>query len=252
MFKHGLRFNCRCYAISVIPFLLILLATITCKPDDYSNLGKAILANCGKQTVSLAEWWTSIPDQTISPINADPVGGALLLFWIDEHGDVAHGTPGLTGQWGPMEVDVFNPKVVEKATTQDTISLEELKNFQEIPFNLSTDADTGFHLVQFVPFFWRDRATGKVSFMKSILYLSFPQVVQISKGICIAPVIMPDCLFNGAPSMTSLKLVQNPVGCMTRKLPVDFTLTNDQLAHYCLINLPHGLELVNATLAPVH
>src|SRR4051794_23081064 len=58
-------------------------------------LAEAALYGCGTGNVYLSGWWSNTPDK--SAIAYDPIGGYIFAYWVDDSGNVCHGTPGVNG-----------------------------------------------------------------------------------------------------------------------------------------------------------
>jgi len=205
-------------------------------------LTEAALAGCGTSTVYLSAWWRDVPDK--SNINTDPMGGYQFAYWIDEGGNVCHGTPRQNGQVGPAAMKAYRPQAHEWATRHAAISPEQLKAAQEIPVGYDAYAGSGWHFVQFDNTIWRDLAQGLVTQLNSYGVVSIPTVIEMGSKACVAPVanrVLNRILLPG----NSPTAAQDPNRCQTRALPTGTAMSDEDLKKYDVFGLPHGTDIVD-------
>src|SRR5215208_1432749 len=90
-------------------------------------------ATTGCTFVSLTHFYDRVPAATTIAI--DPIGGYLLLYWIDEQGVACHGSPGTSGQPGPAALSVARPAAIQDALANAAISASRLAEYQVISYN---------------------------------------------------------------------------------------------------------------------
>src|SRR5215216_2139324 len=122
----------------------------------------AAAATTGCTFVSLTHFYDRVPAAT--PIAVDPIGGYLLLYWIDEQGAACHGLPGTSGQPGPAALSVARPAAIQDAMAGTAIMASQLADYQLISYNLGDYPKTsasGLHFFQFDNLLWRLRSNGQ-------------------------------------------------------------------------------------------
>src|SRR6266536_5760060 len=97
-------------------------------------LSLALLAVTGCTTVSLKQFYARV-DPT-AQIDIDPIGGFMLLYWIDSDGNTCHGAPGLSGQPGPAALTVAKPGAIQDAISGASITAAQLSFYQIIPYTV--------------------------------------------------------------------------------------------------------------------
>jgi hypothetical protein len=143
----------------------------------------AAATTSGCTYVSIAQFYDRVPAAT--PIAIDPIGGYLLLYWIDEQGAACHGSPGASGQPGPAALSVAKPAAIQDSVASATIPASLLADYQLISYNLGDYSKTnasGLHYVEFDNLLWRDRASGQGFRASGSHYYSEPQVRTSSTG----------------------------------------------------------------------
>src|SRR6266496_2512624 len=85
--------------------------------------------------VSLRQYYAGVPPAT--PIDVDPIGGYMLLYWIDADGTACHGLPGFSGQPGPAAITVARPAAITDAVGSASVSAAQLTDYQLISYTLS-------------------------------------------------------------------------------------------------------------------
>ena len=161
--------------------------------------------------VDLTNWWAQVPtpeelaaarspgkggtrsmavDPTITStdeIEWDPLGSALMMYWLDEDGYVCHGTPGVSGQPGVIVIQTARisnfSRMIREATrvsdslvadiqddvylltkeetwTEEEDFMEDVGWGGETHSSVSTFTDTGEYLFQFGVQYWRQISTG--------------------------------------------------------------------------------------------
>jgi hypothetical protein len=212
-----------------------------CDKKTVRLLVDTTLASCSEPTVFLSSWWSSLS----SDVELDPIGGALLVYWVDESGNACHGTPGTSGQPGPIELTAFDPGAATASGANLYVTTAQLEDFQEIAFNVTPYAASGLHFVQHANYFWRLRRDGKAYRMN--IQFSVPAVVSMDRSsFCVSAVqtTEPEC----ATSMMPLPSLfpgsgQHASKCKTRFKPTVISPTIEARLDSCAPRLPHGLEV---------
>src|SRR6266567_3672336 len=112
-------------------------------------LAVALAAMTGCSNVSLKQYYARVPPT--APIDIDPIGGYMLLYWVDSDGTACHGAPGLSGQPGPAAITVAKPAAVQDAIGGASITAAQLDAYQIIPYTVSDyrkSSAGGFHFFQ--------------------------------------------------------------------------------------------------------
>lgn len=215
-----------------------------CNNETTRLLVDATLASCAESTVFLSSWWSSFG----SDVDVDPIGGALLIYWVDESGNACHGTPGTSGQPGPIELTAFDPGAATASTAHSPVTIAQLEDFQEIPFSVTPYAAPGLHFVQHANYFWRLRTDGKAYRMN--IQFSVPAVVSMDRdSFCVSAVQATDeeCAMTLAlplpGSLIGSGPEQHPTKCKTRSKPTEISPTIEARLDSCLLRLPHGMEV---------
>src|SRR6202171_2042966 len=94
-------------------------------------LAVALVAATGCSNVSLKQYYARVPPT--APIDIDPIGGYMLLYWVDSDGTACHGAPGLSGQPGPAAITVAKPAAVQDAIGGGSIPAAPLGAHPIIP-----------------------------------------------------------------------------------------------------------------------
>jgi len=224
--------------------LIIVTFLITCTRATQQTLVESLLASCGDYQVFLSAWWNKVEDQQQE---YDPMGGYIFLYWVDVDGNACHGDPGVSGQPGPVIFNGFHHEAYDAGNDRDFITLEQLENFQDIPFNLTDYTAGGFHFAQYANVIWRNREDGSAHMAKSALYFSIPDVVSKGYEFCLVPVFAyenSDCAFiDLGPSINEFLSSQHPEMCQERSLPVGILMSEVELLENCLLLLPQGLYI---------
>src|SRR5512132_4396289 len=134
----------------------------------------------GCSFVSLQQFYARV-DPSV-PIDVDPIGGYMLLYWIDSDGAACHGSPGVSGQPGPAAITVARPQAIADSTGNATVALAQLADYQRISYTLSDYFKSnagGPHLFQFDNLLWRLRASGQAFRDGADHHYSVPQVIDI-------------------------------------------------------------------------
>ena len=205
--------------------------------------------------ISLESFWFNVEGGGVSQADKitpeyDPIGGYLFLYWLDDHGNVCSGQPGVSGQPGAVYVAAFKQQAWDLAGTDASITSSQMVDFQKIPYRVApyiagTQA-SGLHFVQFGNRLIRMRADGKVyRFSSDELQFSVPLIISIDTTNTIFP-IHPDKQVNCSQGY-ALPLPdpgrpagQNPDMCGTRAFPVSNSMDYQESIKFCMINLPHG------------
>ena len=205
-------------------------------------LKDAALAACGSSTVYLNGWYAGVADP--AAVENDPIGGYQLVYWIDDAGNACHGDPSRNGQPGPAAIIGFRSQARAAAQTQAVITLEQLRQFQEIPLSLAYYSGSGPHFAQFYNTIWRSRADGTTFQSNSAGVLAIPDVVEIGSKACTAPIafrvpqVLP--LPSMAPSST-----QDPVRCKVRARPSGPAMSEAERKAANVFSLPNGTVVFN-------
>lgn len=230
--------------LTLILALSSCLASTGCNKETVRLLTDATLASCSDPTVFLSGWWSNVSTDP----DLDPIGGALLIYWVDEDGNACHGTPGTSGQPGPIELTAFDPGAATASTANLPVTTAQLEDFQEIPFSVTPYAAPGLHFVQHANYFWRLRTDGKAYRMN--IQFSVPAVVSMDRdSFCVSAVQATDeeCAMTLAlPLLGSLigsGPEQHPTKCKTRSKPTEISPTIEARLDSCLLRLPHGMEV---------
>jgi hypothetical protein len=209
-------------------------------------------ATSGCTYVSLTHFYDQVPAAT--PIAIDPIGGYLLLYWIDEQGAACHGSPGISGQPGPAALSVARPPAIQDAVAVASIPASRLADYQFIAYNLgdySTTNASGLHFFQFDNLLWRQRSNGQGFRDSASHHYSAPQVIDIGNR---PPTIYPvyawghqDCeqsefIATGDPLQEQPS--QHPTQCRRRALPASSAVPEGGPFAYCLKRLPEGSRYV--------
>ena len=110
----------------------------------------AVAMTSGCTYVSLTHFYDRVPAAT--PIAIDPIGGYLLLYWIDDQGVACHGSPGISGQPGPAALAGARPAAIQDAIANAAITPSRLAEYQLISYNLGDYSKTnasGLHYFEF-------------------------------------------------------------------------------------------------------
>jgi hypothetical protein len=222
------------------------LATFTCNKKTVRVLIDSIQANCGEHKVFLSSFYNGVEDK--SQIAIDPIGGSLFIYWLDEDGNCCHGDPGVSGQPGPFMVSAFLQEAYSAAGNNRILTSEELQAFQKIPFSVDNYSASGMHFVQFDNTMWRRRDDGLAFQEGGNHFFSTPGIVSLDLEFCFFPVYA-----NGEDRCTNYSGLllpnfvsgpnQHPNICKTRALPTSISMSSDERLNYCVLSLPHGLEI---------
>ena len=112
----------------------------------------------GCSFVSLQQYYARVGPSV--PIDVDPIGGYMLLYWIDADGTACHGSPGFSGQPGPAALTVARPAAIQDAIGGALVSSAQLKDDQLVPYTVSDYLKSnaaGYHFFQFDNLLWRLR-----------------------------------------------------------------------------------------------
>ena len=205
-----------------------------------------LLASTG--CVSLGKYYARV-DPAV-PIGIDPVGGFVLLYWIDADGIACHGAPGFSGQPGPAAIQAARAGALQDAISGAFVTPSQLTAYQIIPYSvgeyLKSNA-AGYHLFQFDNLLWRDRASGQAFRDTGSHYYSVPQVIDVDNlPMTISPVLAwgkDDCdvsQFIALPGDALDQPGQHPTKCRTKAIPSSGAAAEERLLSYCVKRLPEG------------
>lgn len=234
----------RCTQLKLMIALGSFLTGSGCDKDTTRLLVDATLASCSESQVFLSSWWSGT---NVTP-EIDPIGGSLLIYWIDEDGNACHGTPGTSGKPGPVELTAHDTNAMSASRDGLSVTTTQLEDFQETPFDVLPYAASGLHFVQHYNNLWRIRADG-IAF-RSTGQFSQPAVVSMDIGsFCVIPVVAmeQECRSTMALFLPSLSIgtepEQHPTKCKTRSKPTEISPTIEVRQDSCLLRLPHGMEI---------
>lgn len=208
----------------------------------------ALLAFTGCTTVSLKQFYARA-DAT-AQIDIDPIGGFLLLYWVDSAGVVCHGAPGLTGQPGPAAITVAQTAALQDALDGAVITTTRLADYQTIPYTVGDYRKTGAggdHFFQFDNLVWRLRTNGQGFRDTADHHYSVPQVIDVDTApTMLTPLYAwrrADCdvsQFLMTPADVLQASGQHPTHCRAKAAPASGALTEATLFSYCVKKLPEG------------
>jgi hypothetical protein len=211
-------------------------------------LAVALAAVTGCSNVSLKQYYARVPPTV--PIDIDPIGGYMLLYWVDSGGTVCHGAPGLSGQPGPAAITVATPAAVQDAIGGASITAVTMDAYQIIPYTLSDyrkSSAGGFHFFQFDNLLWRLRGNGLAFRDTADHHYSVPQVIDVDNP---PATLIPVYAWGSSDCDLSQFLVtgdgvleesaQHPTLCRTKAFPSSGTLPENVLFSYCVKRLPQG------------
>jgi len=241
---------------SVRPLLLAFaLLIIGCNSPGSTEFRTGYVFPGSENVISLESFWYNVEGGGVSQADKitpdyDPIGGYLFLYWLDDHGNVCSGQPGVSGQPGAVYVSAFKQQAWDVANTDTTITISQMVDFQKIPYRISSyianTQASGLHFVQFGNRLIRTRADGKVHrFGSDGLVFSVPLLISIDTTNTLFP-MHPDKQVNCSQGYSvplpdlGRPAGQNPDMCGTRALPDLDSLNYQESVKYCMINLPHG------------
>jgi len=209
-------------AVSLFFCLLLTMLNSSCKTMEV--LGTSASAACGTSTAYLSDWQSRVSSET--PILYDPVGGSILVYWVDEAGNACHGIPGQNGQVGSVRIKAFKQQVEEAYFNGSSLNQEMLKSLQSIPISYGSYTTVpGLHFAQFYNKYNRIRADGKVE--RVCCTVSIPNIIEVGIKSCIVPVGLrvtaPMPL--GSPFIDQNS--QDPSRCKNRVLPSGPIMSED-------------------------
>lgn len=221
--------------------VLLVFCLFTSGCQTISVLTEATLYSCGTSTVYLSGWSASVPDK--SAISYDPMGGYQFAYWVDDTGNVCHGTPGRNGKVGPAVIDAFKPLAIKSADNQSSVTEEQLKTFQEIPVSFDNYSGSGLHFVQFYNRFLRLRNDGKA--YKTDETFSIPTVMEIGTKSCVTPVafrVGPRLPLPQHSAVATAQDSQDPTRCEVRVIPTNTSMSEEDRKKYHVLDLMHGSD----------
>ena len=212
----------------------------------------AVAMTSGCTYVSLTHFYDRVPAAT--PIAIDPIGGYLLLYWIDDQGVACHGSPGISGQPGPAALAGARPAAIQDAIANAAITPSRLAEYQLISYNLGDYSKTnasGLHYFEFDNLLWRDRGNSQGFRDSASHHYSEPQVIDLgNRPQTLYPVYAwghPDCEhgeFFAIGDPLREQPSQHPAQCRRKALPVSSAVPENGLFAYCVKRLPEGLRYV--------
>jgi hypothetical protein len=198
--------------------------------------------------VSLQKYYARV-DAAVA-IGIDPIGGFVLLYWIDADGMACHGAPGSNGQPGPAAIQAARPGALQDAISGAVVTASQLAVYQSIPYSVSEYLKSnaaGYHFFQFDNLLWRDRGNGQAFRDTGSHYYSVPQVIDIDHlPVTISPVLAwgkDDCdvsQFIALPGDGLDQPGQHPTKCRVKANPSSAAAAEEMLLLYCVKRLPEG------------
>jgi len=198
--------------------------------------------------VALDQFWSRV--RPSEPIPADPIGGYVLLYWIDADGNVCHGEPGVTGQPGPAAIEAINAGAFDDARHNRVVPPQQFTSYQHVGYRVQPYLDTtavGQHLLQFDNVVWRDRSNGVAFIDRADHHYSVPQLVDVAN---LPPIVTPayayahagcaDAAFIALETQPSDTPVQHPTQCRVKTFPTDAAMTEPLLLSKCVAVTPQG------------
>ena len=215
--------------------------------------GLLLLCAAGCHSVSLERWWDNIADP--DTIGIDPMGGSMLLYWLDDDGHVCHGEPGVTGQPGPVRMLVAATAAIEAAEDEDIVTSAQLADYQVTIYYINNYLESGaygLHFFQFDNQVWRSRSTNRAFRDHAAHRYSIPQVINLrGRPSTLYPVFAtghPGCavlddhlLFPDMGNPMESEPPQHPTHCRTRSMPDADGLSEEVLLSYCSAILEGGI-----------
>ena len=241
--------SCQCERLDVINisarFIFLASCILVSGCDTARVITHSIMDGCGTGTVYLNSWFANVPDSSVS---YDPIGGYQFTYWVDDANNVCHGTPGINGRPGMAVIKAYKFKANELATNNASVTMEQLKDFQEIPVSYNNYVGSGLHFVQFFNKLARERSTGQaIKFPGLNGTVSIPNVIVIENMSCTAPIVMR---VNGVDSASPLPNLQNidpnaqdPDKCKVRAMPRDRTMSEQDRKLYDAANFSFGTKI---------
>jgi hypothetical protein len=221
------------------------------KSASITLLSIALLAATGCANVSLQQYYVRVPPGT--KIDIDPIGGYMLLYWVDASGTACHGAPGLSGQPGPAAITVAKTAAIQDASGGASVTAAQLADYQVIPYTVSdyrqSSGATGPHFFQFDNILWRLRGNGQAFRDSADHFYSVPQVINVDNApSTLYPayawgrsecdrsqfVVVPQGMLDGP--------AQHPTQCRLKAFPSSSAPAEDVLLSYCVKRLPQGLR----------
>jgi hypothetical protein len=220
--------------------LSLCAATAGC--ESAAILADAAFAGCGTSTAYLSGWYANLPAQ--SQIDADPFGGYVFAYWIDDLGNACSGDPGRNGEVGPAVIPAQTPAARAAIAANAPITPDQLSAFQEIPVPYANYSATGLHFVQFYSTAHRLRSDGSIWTTQSDGIFGATAVTDIGQGSCLRPVAFKvnQTLFL-PPNPTSG--AQDPARCRIKAMPATAAMSQQELQAFHVVDLPHGLAVHN-------
>lgn len=227
MNRHG-------YAVILMLLSFPLFFNGTCNPGS-----------CPVNKVNLSSFYSDAGGQDIA---IDPLGGYIFIYWIDQNGNVCHGEPGVSGQPGPVVISAFSQDAYDAAMSNSVITEEQMRQYQDFIYANANYHFPGNHFVQFDNVIWRSRSDGKVFMDRGSHFFSKPVIVNPENTVCLNPVysvndqacgrysgiMVPHPVQNGG---------QHPTIGLSKSQPSAASMSDNDLMKYCLLKLPHGLEI---------
>ncbi|MEE9119184.1 MAG: hypothetical protein V3U02_11425, partial [Calditrichia bacterium] len=229
----------------VILLLLLCLTGTTCSKKTAKILVNATMQSCTESIVFLTTWWSKITLQ--SAIEIDPIGGLVIVYWVNQDGIACYGTPGVNAKTGHMSFAAIPGEVYIAKNENQTMSSEEFKKYKTISFDASVYEGSGLHFAQFVNWYYRSRKDGQIFSDPLTQQYSIPVIISFDQGaFCFAPVYA-----SGANECNSGSLSVPDPGTVPgspavsasnnqRAMPNSLTMSESERIDYCFLNLQSG------------
>jgi hypothetical protein len=211
-------------------------------------LSVVLSASPGCTFVSFQQYYARVGPTV--PIDVDPIGGYMLLYWIDADGTACHGLPGFSGQPAPAALTVARPAAIQDATGGASVTPAQLKDYQLIPYTVSDYLKSnaaGYHFFQFDNLLWRLRGSAQAFRDSADHHYSVPQVLDVDhRPNTVSPVY---AWGNTACDVSQFLVVgdglldeqgQHPTKCRVKAAPLSVTAAEEVLRSYFLKRLPEG------------
>ena len=198
--------------------------------------------------VSLQQYYARVGPTV--PIDVDPIGGYMLLYWIDADGTACHGLPGFSGQPGPAALTVARPAAIQDAIGGGFVTAAQLKDDQLIPYTVSDYLKSnaaGYHFFQFDNLLWRLRSSAQALRDSADYHYSVPQVLDVDhRPATVSPIYAWGDTACDASQFLAVgdgplaEQGQHPTKCRVKTAPFSVTMGEEVLMSYCLKRLPEG------------
>jgi len=230
--------------LSLRVFVYILISTFTLLFITGCSLAPGIKINdtiieSSDYEINLSSFW---PSEINTTAQYDPIGGYLLLYWIDEHGNACHGIPGLSGKPGAYSINAYTKEAYISADKGQIIPIQDLRQLQEIKFTLDNYNATGLYFVQYMNNIIRERSSGKAIKTLWRIY-AVPNITSIEKPFLLLPRVFKSDNTMLMPSIIASDNFQGPGICNIRSLPNSSSVSFEERKKIHLTNFPYGTSV---------